>query len=75
MATSIILPADNFKTQNIDQKDYAKVIKVDEDQRVVRINQVLPFRIQFTSIKVEGAKGSLVPPIPLQVIGFSNYIL
>lgn len=74
MATAIILPADLPKTKNITTSDYAKVIKIDEDKRVVRINDVLPFRVKFTNIRIESVTG-LVPPIPLQVIGFSNYIL
>lgn len=75
MATASILSANNFKTRDIDQTDYAKVIRIEEDQRQVRINQILPFRVKFTSIRIEGTHGSLVPPIPLQIIGFSNYIL
>ena len=43
--------------------------------KVVRINDVLPFRIKFTSIGIEGASPTNVPPIPLKIIGFSNYIL
>lgn len=74
MATAIILPADLPKTKNITTSDYAKVIKIDEDKRVVRINDVLPFRVKFTNIRIESVTG-LVPPIPLQIIGFSNYIL
>jgi hypothetical protein len=75
MATSVILPADLPKTKNIKTSDYAKVIRIDEDKRIVRINDILPFRVKFTTIKVEGSSSSLVPPIPLQIIGFSNYIL
>lgn len=75
MATAIILPTDSVKLKSIDQVDYSKVVKITDDQKIIRINQVLPFRVKFTSIKVEGASSSLVPPIPLQVIGFSNYIL
>lgn len=75
MATSIILPADLPKTKNIKTSDYAKIIRIDEDRHAVRINNILPFRVKFTTIKVEATRGSLVPPIPLQVIGFSNYIL
>lgn len=74
MATVKILTADLPKTKNIKTSDYAKVIRIDEDKRVVRINEILPFRVKFTNIRIENSS-SLVPPIPLQIIGFSNYIL
>lgn len=74
MATAVILPADAGKVKNIAQSDYAKVVKINDDQRIVKINQTLPFRVKFTTIMVESVRG-VVPPIPLQVIGFSNYIL
>jgi hypothetical protein len=44
-------------------------------KRISLINEVLPFRIRFTSIQVPGISSSNVPPIPLQIIGYSNYIL
>jgi hypothetical protein len=40
----------------------------------ISINSVLPFRIRFTAIQIPSSIGN-VPAIPLQVIGFSNYIL
>jgi len=43
-------------------------------KRVV-INSTLPFRIRLTAVRVEAGSSSAVPPIPLQMIGFSNYIL
>lgn len=48
---------------------------VSEKKRTVLINQTLPFRIRFTDIKIPGYSSTNVPAIPLQVIGFSNYIL
>jgi hypothetical protein len=39
------------------------------------ISSTLPFRIRLTAIRIEGSTGNAVPPIPLQIIGFSNYIL
>lgn len=74
MATAVILPADAGKTKNIFQSKYPKIVKIDNEQKIVRINQTLPFRVKFTTIKIENIKG-LVPPIPLQIIGYSNYIL
>lgn len=41
----------------------------------VTIKHDLPFRVKFKSINIEGYSASNPPPIPLQVIGFSNWIL
>lgn len=43
--------------------------------RISVIEEILPFRIRFTAIQVPGFSPFNVPAIPLQVIGFSNYIL
>jgi hypothetical protein len=49
-------------------------VEIVDTNRGVSINSVLPFRIRFTAIKIPSSIGN-VPAIPLQVIGFSNYIL
>ena len=48
--------------------------EVTEETRGVSINSILPFRIRFTAIQIPTSLGN-IPAIPLQVIGFSNYIL
>jgi hypothetical protein len=48
--------------------------KIDQPPRGISINSILPFRVRFTSIQVPTVSGN-TPAIPLQVIGFSNYIL
>ena len=53
----------------------ANQINLADYPRIVLINEVLPFRVRFTSIGVEGYSSTNPPPIPLQVIGYSNYIL
>jgi hypothetical protein len=55
----------NHKTKYIKLADYP----------TVKISQTLPFKVRFTSINIEGYSRTNVPPIPLQVIGYSNYIL
>lgn len=62
-------------TKNIEQEDFAKIVKFNYGSKTIKIDQVLPFRVKFTSIGIEGYSSTNVPPIPLQVIGFSNYIL
>ena len=49
-------------------------VEVTEETRGVSINSILPFRIRFTTIQIPTSLGN-IPAIPLQVIGFSNYIL
>lgn len=54
--------------------DYS-VLSVNDIKPQVEIKHALPFRVRFTSINIEGYTSSNPPPIPLQVIGYSNYIL
>ena len=42
--------------------------------KVIKYNEILPFRVRFSSIGVPGVAG-LVPPIGIAVIGVNNYIL
>jgi hypothetical protein len=48
---------------------------VSESRGTVLINEVLPFRIRFTDIRIPGYNQNNIPGIGLQVIGYSNYIL
>lgn len=50
-------------------------IKIDHIQPKAKIEQVLPFRVQFINVSVFGWSKDNPPPIPLQIIGYSNYIL
>jgi hypothetical protein len=47
---------------------------IDQPTRGIRINSIMPFRIKLTSIQIPSSSGN-IPAIPLQIIGFSNYIL
>lgn len=66
MSTAVLKNKTPVKTKKIKLANYPSI---------VLINEVLPFRIRFTSIGVEGFSVGNPPPIPLQVIGYSNYIL
>jgi hypothetical protein len=44
-------------------------------RKISTIEEVLPFRIKFTAIQIPGYGPNNVPAIPLQVIGYSNFIL
>lgn len=74
MATSIILEDSKNKVKDIYQVGAVKSTIVYKNPSV-SISSTLPFRVKFTSIKVPGYSATNPPPIPLQVIGFSNYIL
>jgi hypothetical protein len=39
------------------------------------ISSVLPFRVRFTTIGIEGYSSSNPPGIGIQIIGFSNWII
>lgn len=72
MAQATIIDASQ-QTRKIESEDYP-IFKIVPEHKIVRINEVLPFRVKFTTIGIEYSSKH-VPPIPLQVIGFSNYIL
>jgi len=50
-------------------------IRVDHIQPKAKIEEILPFRIQFINVGVFGYSKNNPPAIPLQIIGYSNYIL
>lgn len=74
MATVKIYEDRPIFTKRIEQ-DFSIKTSINAPTRNVVINSTLPFRIKFTAIRIESGGFSAVPPIPLQVIGFSNYIL
>jgi hypothetical protein len=73
MATVTINSAPPVITKVIDRVSFSNT-QITEPKSGVTINSVLPFRIRFTAIKISSSIGN-IPAIPLQVIGFSNYIL
>jgi hypothetical protein len=50
-------------------------VKITTGKRLVRINQVLPFRVKFTNIMIPGYSPTNIPPIGIAIIGVNNYIL
>jgi len=73
MATVVINNNAPVFTKDIERVSFPNV-EITQPNRGVNINSILPFRIRFTAIQVPTSIGN-VPAIPLQVIGFSNYIL
>ena len=74
MATALILDELNGKTKQIFAIDYP-LIQVEDFTRNTLITDILPFRVKFTAIHIQAIGLGNTPAIPLQVIGYSNYIL
>jgi hypothetical protein len=74
MATALILDELNGKTKRIFPIDYP-LIQVEDFTRSTLITDILPFRVKFSAIQVVAIGLGNTPGIPLQVIGYSNYIL
>ena len=74
MATAVILDDIKNKTERIFPIDYS-LVKVKDFTRNTVISDVLPFRVKFTTIQVQALGLGNTPAIPLQVIGYSNYML
>jgi len=74
MATAVILDELNGKTKKIFPIDYP-LVRVEEVTRNVIVSDILPFRVRFTAIQIQAIGLGNTPAIPLQVIGYSNYIL
>ncbi len=61
-------------TKRIEQ-DFSIKTEITQNPGQVVISSTLPFRIRLTAIRIEAGGASAIPPIPLQIIGYSNYIL
>ena len=73
MALSIIIDESLQKTKSVNQTNYA-ISDIVPITRQVRISEVLPFRVRFTTIGLAGANAN-IPGIGLQIIEVNNYIL
>lgn len=74
MATAVILDNLNGATKKV-FPIYYPTVEVKDLYRSVIVNEVLPFRVKFTAIQIQALGIGNTPAIPLQVIGYSNYIL
>jgi len=74
MATAVII--DDYRNRvAIPTRVNHPIAQIKEDARRTTVNSVLPFRVRFTTIGIEGYSSSNPPGIGLQVIGFSNWII
>jgi hypothetical protein len=74
VARAIITDKQKINTVLIENDGFFRST-VSESRGTVLINEVLPFRIRFTDIRIPGYNQNNVPGIGLQIIGYSNYIL
>lgn len=73
MASSIIIDTDNHRAKKINSVGYP-ISEIIYKARAVKIDQILPFRVKFTTIGIGSAYAN-VPGIGLQIIEINNYIL
>jgi hypothetical protein len=57
------------------EQDFSINTSISAPSKNVVISSTLPFRIRLTAIRIEAGGAGSIPPIPLQIIGYSNYIL
>jgi hypothetical protein len=74
MATALILDELNNKTERVFPIEYP-LVKIEDIAINTLITEILPFRVKFTAIQIQAIGLGNTPAIPLQVIGYSNYIL
>ena len=74
MADVVLYEKRKVRTANIEKENFLN-FSIEVGNRISVIEEILPFRIRFTLIQIPGYTPTTVPPIPLQIIGFSNYIL
>lgn len=75
MATSTVFNKQKTLLRSINQHSFPEV-EISKKQNIgITINELLPFRIRITDKDIIGFGPNNTPPIPLQIIGLSNYIL
>jgi len=75
MASVSVLEKQTAILGSIDRINFSQISIKQKDGKGVTINELLPFRIRITDIDIVGFSQNNAPPIPLQIIGISNYIL
>ena len=74
MATAIITNKNKKKVKAINAVTYG-LVKVFKPYPIIKINEVLPFRIRITNIQVPGYSATNPAGIGIAIIGLNNYIL
>jgi hypothetical protein len=74
MASVALYEKSNGRAVRIEEEDFLRT-SFKTGRRISVIESALPFRVRFTAIQVPGYGPNNVPAIPLQIIGYSNFIL
>lgn len=74
MRSVTILQNDNKSLRNISAIDYG-IINIGTPKRVVKVNEVLPFRVKFMNIGISSYGPNNPAPIGIAIVGLNNYIL
>jgi hypothetical protein len=69
-----IIKGPRRKLRRISEKNYP-IATFDGPDQIVRVNDVLPFRVKFINTGFKNYGPNNPPPIGVQVIGQNNYIL
>jgi hypothetical protein len=51
------------------------IFHIKKSNQVIKIQEVLPFRIKFVNVGIPGYGPGNVPPIGIAIVGINNYIL
>lgn len=74
MATAVIIDDYRNRTTLPTAVDHP-ITQIKYSAPLTVINSILPFRVRFTTIGIEGYSPNNPPGIGLQVIGYSNWII
>jgi hypothetical protein len=74
MASAVII--DDYRNrQTVPTAINHPITQIEYSAPMSVIESILPFRVRFTTIIIEGYSSSNPPGIGIQVIGFSNWII
>lgn len=74
MATAVII--DDYRNRTtIPTAINHPITQISYSAPLTVINSILPFRVRFTTIGIEGYSSNNPPGIGIQVIGYSNWII
>lgn len=74
MATATITKTSNGDAKKVKTSSFS-ISKILFKPRKTKVEAILPFRVKFTNIGIEGFSSRNPAPIGVAVIGFNNYIL
>jgi len=74
MAGIVITDISDIRFKKVKQYNNP-IAKIIFKPRKTKVNSVLPFRVKFTTIGIEGYNSSNPAPIGIAIIGVNNYIL